>query len=127
MVTVTTFWISFSITLTLLGATVCTGFLRRRKLHLALALATVAFLTVTVLLTEALLRAVDFPKREMGIHLVFAKTAALLVLPVAGTGILTWKRAKWRRVHLGCVVAFLLVAVAAAGTGLWAYSLATPR
>lgn len=127
MVSVPTFWISFVITLALLAGTVWTGFRGRRTLHATLAVLTVVLLTITVLLTEALLRAVVFPAREMGIHLLFAKSGAALVLPVAVTGILTWRTRSWRRVHLACVVLFLLVAVTATGTGIWVYSLATPR
>ncbi|MFO1051516.1 MAG: hypothetical protein U1F36_04840 [Planctomycetota bacterium] len=121
------FWICFAATLLLLGLTLRTGFAGRRRPHVALALATVAMLTVTVLLTEALLRAVVFPEKEMGIHLVFAKSGALLVLPVALTGIATWKRRAFLRWHLIAVLLFLVAAVTATGTGIWVYSLSTPR
>ena len=124
---VTAFWPSFVTTLACLVGTLWTGFRGRRRPHLVLALLTVALLTVTVLLTEALLRAVEFPKREMTIHLGFAKTAAGLVVPVILTGALTWFRRGWLRVHLVCVVLFVLAALVATGTGIWVYALATPR
>lgn len=121
------FWTSFVTTLALVAGTVWTGKLARRVPHLVLALLSVAMLTVTVVLTEALLRAVAFPQREMSIHLFFAKTAAALVLPVVVTGIMTWRRIRFRKLHLICVASFLLMTVIATGTGIWVYSLATPR
>ncbi len=121
------FWSSFVVTLVLVGATVWTGFTARRRAHLGLALAAVAMLTVTILLTERLVRAIDFPEAEMAIHLIFAKTGALLVLPVAVTGILTWRRPTWKKVHLTCVALFLLDVLIATGTGIWVFSLSTPR
>lgn len=121
------FWISFATTLALAGATVLTGATRRRRAHFWLAPLTVVMLTITILLTERLVRAVEFPPDEMRIHLFFAKTAALLVLPVAVTGLLLARRPRLRKLHRFAVVAFLLFTVTATGTGIWVFSLSTPR
>ena len=83
-------------------------------------------LTVTILLTEQLVRRYEFPEPELSIHLLFAKTAAGLVVPVVVTGILTARRRSWLRVHLVCVVLFIVASLIATGMGLWMFRLARP-
>lgn len=124
---VTCFWISFATTLLLVAITLATGWRARRRAHLVFALISVALLTVTILLAERLGALRDFPKDAMRIHLWFAKSAALAVLPVALTGAVLWRRANWRRVHFTAVALFLLLTVSATGTGIWVYSLSTPK
>lgn len=119
------FFASFAVTLALLAGTILTGKRGRRGLHLALAVCAIAMLTVTILLTEALARAVAFPAQEMGIHLIFAKSAAAMVIPVTLSGAWTWRQRRRKGIHLACVALFLLLAVVATGTGIWVWSLAT--
>jgi hypothetical protein len=89
-------------------------------------------LGVAIVMAEQLGRARSFPQSEMRVHLVFAKTAAVLVLPVVITGVLL-ARARgsrvrtWRRAHRVCVIVFLAAALAATGTGVWVFSLSEVR
>lgn len=123
----TAFWASFLVTLALLAGAVWTGWRGRRRLHFVVAPAAIAMLAVTVVLTERLARAVSFPEQEMAIHLAFAKTGAVLVLPVVVTGLLTVRWRRWKRAHLACVGLFFAVVLIATGTGIWVFSLSTPR
>jgi hypothetical protein len=63
----------------------------------------------------------------MATHTIFARAAGLLVLPVALTGIMLWRRPSWRIVHRVCVYVLLVALVIAIGTGIWAFSLSTPK
>lgn len=126
-VMVISFWASFVTTLALAAGTVWTGARRRRRAHFVLAPATLLALAVTILLTERLVRALDFPAAEMRIHLLLAKSAVALVLPVVATGLLLVKRPRLRRVHRLTVAVFLLAVVVATATGIWVVSLSTPR
>ena len=124
---VTCFWISFATTLLLVLLTLITGWRGRRRAHLVFALLAVAVLTVTILLTERLVALREFPKEQMRIHLWFAKSAAGALLPVACTGAVLWRNANWRRIHFAMVCLFLVLTFTATGTGIWVYSLSTPR
>lgn len=124
---VTSFWVSFAVTLLLVAATIVQGRRRRRRAHLALALVSVAVLTVTIVLAERMGATRSFPRAEMRIHLWFAKSAALSVLPVVFTGAMLWRRPRWRRPHRVMVLLFLLLTVAATGTGTWVFGLSTPK
>lgn len=121
------FWASFLVTLALLAGTAWTGRRGRRVAHYVLATTSIVMLAVTVVLTERLLRAVEFPERELGIHLTFAKTAAALVVPVVITGLLTIRWRRWKRVHLATVATFFVVTLTATGTGIWVFSLSATR
>ncbi|MDA0373544.1 MAG: hypothetical protein O2865_07140 [Planctomycetota bacterium] len=121
------FWVSFLLTLGLLVGAVWTGAKGMRRAHFCLAPAGLVALAVTIVLTERLLRAVEFPKEEMRIHLWFAKSAAALVLPVVITGFLNVRRPNWRRIHAASVGLFFVAALIATGTGIWVFTLATPR
>src|SRR5690606_29117886 len=128
------FWASFLVTLALFAAAAWSGATRRRRAHLVLAPLAIAMLTVTVLLTERLARALRFPEPDLCFHLVCAKTAAFLLLPVVVTGLLTLRdrgpRERgpgWRRLHRACVVTFLVAVVIATGTGVRVFALATVR
>lgn len=127
MVTTTVFWTCFSLTLLTLGAAFVAGLRGARRLHLVIAPLSLALLTVTVLLTEALTSARLFPEQELRIHLWFAKAAGALAILVAVTGVFLWRTGRGRRCHFWCVVVFLVGAVVATGTGLWAFSLSSLR
>jgi len=125
------FWISFAATLLMAALSLWSGFRRRRKFHLVTGPVTMVLLTITILLTEKLAQARVFPEVEMAIHLVFAKVAAALALPVIATGIATAVRPErgrfsWRRIHRWAVVAFFIAVVIATGTGIWVFSLSRP-
>ena len=121
------FWTLFGLTVALIVATLWAGLTHRRRVHYSLAVSTVLALTATVVVTEQLVRARDFPREELDFHKLLAKTAAALVLPVIATGLTLVRRPKWRRVHLLCVVLFLVMVLVATGTGIWVYSLSTPK
>ena len=123
----TLFWIFFSLTLIGLAVTLITGLLAQRRLHLVLGPTCVVLLVVTIVMAERMTANRSFPPHEMAIHLWFAKTAAALMLPVIVTGLVLWRTARWRRLHFWCVVAFLVMAVTASGTGVWVFSLSTPK
>ena len=124
---VSSFWASFVATLLLFAAAAVTGRRGRRRAHFVLAPAAIAMLALTIVLTERLVRSVVFPEAEMRIHLAIAKTAAALVLVVAATGIATAKLPKARPYHRIAVAGFLLATVTATATGIWVFSLSTPR
>lgn len=117
------FWIAFVTTVLLLVASLVTGFLRKRKVHLFLGPATVVSLAVAIVLTEQLLRKYTFPPDELAIHLVFAKAGGLLVLPVVITGIWLWRSEKARVYHRVAVILWLVSVLTATGTGLWMFGL----
>jgi len=123
----TCFWISFALTLLLVTLTVVQGYRRRRRSHLVLALVSVGLLTLTIVFAERLGATRNFPRAEMRVHLWFAKSATLSVLPVVFTGVGLWYRPRWRLVHRSAVFLFLLLTVAATATGTWAYGLSTEK
>jgi hypothetical protein len=123
----TLFWVFFSLTLLGLAAAMVTGLRGPRRVHLVLGPACVVLLTLTIVEAERMTGNRSFPRDEMAIHLWFAKTAAALMLPVIVTGVVLWRTARWRRAHFWCVIAFLVMAVTASGTGIWVYSMSTPK
>jgi hypothetical protein len=124
---VVSFWASFLVTLVLFAGAVVTGWRGRRRAHFVLAPLAIAMLAVTIVLTERLVQAVVFPEHEMRIHLALAKTAAGLVLLAAATGLATVRFPAARRIHRVAVIGFLVATVAATCTGIWVFSLSTPR
>ena len=131
MSVVTTFWIGFAATLCTATTSIVTGRLGQRRFHLASAVATLAALTVTVVYARRLTEARVLPRAELDFHLWFAKSAAWLVLPVVGSGVamlVTGGRSNAVRiVHRTAVLTWLLVVLTATGTGIWMYSLSSPR
>lgn len=123
----TAFWPVFLITLGLMATALVTGWRRFRRAHLWLGPLAMLGLLVTVLLTEQLARRYEFPEGPMAIHLLFAKSAALLAVPVIVTGVLLARRPRARRAHRIAVLLFLLATLIATGTGIWIFSLAEPR
>lgn len=121
------FWISASLAIAGLGVTYRAGRQRRRRLHVGMAIASMATLAVAVVLTELMARERDFPPEAMRVHLVFAKAAGFAVFPVVVTGVLLLRRPRVRRWHLRAVWLFLLLAVAATVTGGYAFTGSVPR
>ncbi|MEE9128292.1 MAG: hypothetical protein V3U11_14260 [Planctomycetota bacterium] len=122
-----TFFLALGATLVAVFMTVQTGRRGDRMAHLVRALSTVGLLGVTILLALWLGEQLDFPTDAMDIHKIFARTAGLLVLPVVGTGIVLWHRPAWRIAHRACVYLLLVVLLIAVGTGIWVFSLSTPK
>lgn len=125
------FWVFFALTLAGLGTALWMGLRRRRRAHLRFAPVALVLLGVTIFFAERMGRARVFPAEQMRIHLWFAKSAALLVLPVLASGIVLARRPgpapRARRAHRVCVALFLLAAVVATGTGIWVFSLSRPQ
>ena len=122
-----TFFAALVLTLVGILFTVLAGRRADRPAHVKWALSTVSLLVLTIVLALVLGRYRDFPEEQMGIHKIFARTGGLMVLPVAFTGLMLWRRPGWRTAHKVCVYLFILVAVIAAGTGVWVFSLSTPK
>ena len=111
----------------LLGVAAWAGKTGRRRLHFIFAPASVVALAIAIVFTEKLSRAYEFPEDEMRIHLALAKTAAGLVVVTVLSGLLSIKNRKMLRWHKVSVLAAVLFILIATGTGLWVFSLATPR
>jgi len=103
------------------------GRMRWRRLHLFAGPATMLALAVAVVFTEQLVRSFTFPAEEMRIHLFCAKSAGFLALPVIVTGVFLWRWPRLRKLHLVCVLTFVGMALVATATGVWVFSLATPK
>ena len=117
------FWIAFITTVLLLVASLVTGLLRKRRVHLFLGPATIVSLAVAIVLTEQLLRNYEFPADALAFHLIFAKAGGLLALPVVATGVWLWRSERARVYHRVSVVVWLVSVLIATGTGLWMFSL----
>lgn len=121
------FWVSFVVTLGLVSATVVLGLRRRRRPHLVLALTAIASLTVTIVLAERLGATRSFPPQILRVHLWFAKSATLALVPVVVTGVMLWRQPRRRWLHRVAVLLFLALVVVATVTGTWMFSLSTPN
>ena len=121
------FWFFTALTLVGLVATLVTGRRGLRKVHLRLAPLTIGLLVITIVFAERVGMIRSFPEEEMRIHLYFAWSAAILVLPVVASGLGYRANPRWRKVHLACVILFSVAMVVALCTGIWAYSLSTPK
>ncbi len=127
MPTTLPFWIAFVVTVVLMVAALATGWTRRRKLHLWLGPLTMVALTITIVLTEELMRRYEFPADTMRTHLWFAKAGGLLALPVIVTGVWLWRRPSARVWHRIAVLVWLVSVLVATGTGLWMFRQGTLR
>ena len=127
MPTTVPFWIAFVSTVVLLVAALVTGWTGRRRLHLWLGPLTMVSLTVTIVLTEELMRRYEFPPDVLATHLVFAKAGGVLAVPVIVTGVWLWRSQRARKWHRACVLVWLASVLTATGTGLWMFSLGTLR
>jgi hypothetical protein len=121
------FWISFAITLLLLVAALVTGFTHRRSVHLWLGPSAVVALVVAIVLAVLMGRLRVFPEGPMRVHRVFATTAGILAVVVVATGLRLVRRPEGRKMHRAAVLTFMAFALAASGTGVWAFSLSVPR
>ena len=110
---------AFVVTLALLGGVVASGIRGRRRQHVALVAGALASLGVTILLAYRLgdLYDLEAAGAITPVHMSIARVAtASYLLPLA-TGILTWRDARWRRLHLVCAITALTLTVIAAATG----------
>ncbi len=123
----TWFWIVFPITLALLIGALWTGSRGIRRVHLILAPVSLVFLGVAILLAVRMGQTRNFPPDEMRIHRMFATSAALLALPVIASGLALFRSPRWRRVHRVCVILFFFTALVATGTGVWVFTMSTPK
>ena len=121
------FWIALVATVVLLVAALCTGLLRKRKLHLWLGPMTILSLAIAIVLTEELMGHYDFPAEELAFHLIFAKAGGLLALPVVITGIWLWRAPRARLWHRIAVIVWIVGVLIATGTGLWMFSHGTAK
>jgi uncharacterized membrane protein len=121
------FWLSFVLTVATMGGALASGLARNRRHHLWLGPVAIVCLAVAIYFAEQLGAARVFPPDEMRIHLWFAKAGGLLALPVVVTGLLLLRMPRLRRLHRYCVYLFVVAVLAATGTGIWVYTLSTPR
>lgn len=124
------FWIAFVTTLALLVLALVSGHRRQRRVHLLAAPLSIVSLAVAVVLTEQLVRGYVWEgeaKERLRVHLWFAKSAGALVLPVVVTGVWLWLRPAARRWHAIAVWVFMVAALAATGTGIWAFGAVAER
>ncbi len=121
------FWTLFPITLALLIGALWTGCRKIRRVHLVLAPLSLVFLGVAIILAVRMGRTRIFPPDEMRTHRMIATAAALLVLPVIASGLALVRSPRWRRVHRVCVILFFFTALVATGTGVWVFTMSTPR
>lgn len=121
------FWTAFVATVALIVVSLISGYRGGRRVHLITGPLTLVALVFAVMQTEALMRRYDFPQDELNTHLIFAKFGGAMALPVLLTGIWLWRRPQARVWHRIAVWLWLLGVLAATGTGLWIFTLATPK
>jgi hypothetical protein len=121
------FWISFVATVLLMLGALCTGWKRRRRLHLVLGPLTIVSLAIAVVLTEELMQQYTFPAAEKSFHLIFAKAGGLLAVPVVLTGLWLWRSERARVWHRLAVLVWVVSVLVATGTGLWMFSLGAAK
>jgi hypothetical protein len=121
------FWVSFALTVVALALALVTGRRGRRRAHLVVGPLALVLLAIAILFAEKLASVRSFPPGALAVHLVFAKTGALLALPVIVTGLLLLRNPRWRRAHWCCVLLFLAGVLTATGTGAWVFARSTPQ
>ena len=121
------FWLAFVLTVASLAIALVTGFRRQRRLHLWFGPLTIVLLAITIVLTEQLAARYDFPDDVKGMHLPWAKAGGLLALPVVLTGLWLWRSERARWLHRIAVLLWLVVVLAAVGTGIWMFAHGTLR
>ncbi len=121
------FWCALGATVLLIVLSLVSGYRRKRRVHLVTGPLTMVALVLAVIETEALMRRYDFPQQALDTHLIFAKAGGLLALPVIATGIWLWRNPRARFWHRLAVWLWLLSVLAATGTGLWIFGLATAK
>ncbi len=116
------FWVALSATVVLIALALVSGWQRKRRAHLVAGPASMASLTIAILLTEQLARLYTFVPEVQRIHLICAKVGGLLALPVVITGIWLWRRPAARRMHVFAVWAFVIATLVATATGIWMFA-----
>lgn len=123
----TFFWVSFLLTLIALAGALYSGWSGQRRWHLVLGPLTLALLSVAVVFAVLMGQVRHFPQDIMRIHRPIAVTAGLFGVLVAVTGVVLWRTGRARRAHFVLVLLFSVAAVAASGTGIWAFTQSSPR
>ena len=121
------FWISFPVTLLLLGVALFTGLTHRRRAHLVCGPVALVSLGIAIVFAVLMGKLRVFPPQEMRLHRMIATTAGLLAILVAVTGIWLYYSPRMRKVHKALVLVFIVAALGASGTGIWVFTLSTPR
>lgn len=123
----TGFYIALAITVVLLVATLFTGFRRRRRAHVPLAVSTVLALLAAIYFAETIGSFWNFPKWPLRIHLSFAWAGTILLLPVIVSGVLALRREGPAPGHKKIVFAFLAAVGCAICTGIWIFLVGSPK
>ena len=119
------FLVFLVLTLIAVVLTLISGRRKARGPHLVRALSTVVLLITAVVFAFLMATERTFPAYEMGIHRYFSMSVACIVPLLVLSGILLWNKPGARRLHQVCIVAFLVAAAGAFGTGIWILSLST--
>ncbi len=115
----TVFALSVLVTVALLGCTIWTGLLARRRAHYPLAVLTVIGLAIAIYQARIYGEAFEIPEDRLRIHLGFAFTALGLLPFAVTTGVLLIRRARVRIWHRVFVWSFVVTTVIAMGCALW--------
>jgi hypothetical protein len=121
------FWLSLVVTVALIATALVSGLRGGRRLHLVCGPAAIVMLSVTIVLTEQLVRQYDFPADVREIHLPCAKAGGLLAVPVVLTGVWLWRSPRARNWHRVAVWVWLAGVLVATATGIWMFSHGTLR
>ncbi|MCZ6596446.1 MAG: hypothetical protein O7B99_02285, partial [Planctomycetota bacterium] len=119
MSTLTAFIAFLVLTVVLLVGVVATGLRARRRIHIPLVVLTVLSLAGTIWFAEKLgkLYDLDAAGRIKDVHLFLAKaTTAAYLLPIT-TGVMTVRRARFRRLHRRVAFTVLALTVVTLVTG----------
>lgn len=121
------FYGSLAATLVALAAALVLAHKHQPKGHIAAVAVFVLGLLATLFFAETLGARFDFPATSRNVHLplAFAATAALFAPMI--TGVLFYTGRLRRDVHVWAARVFLVLAVAAIGTGFWMLSGRTPK
>ena len=128
MSTLTAFIAFLVLTVVLLVGVVATGLRARRRIHIPLVVLTVLSLAGTIWFAEKLgkLYDLDAAGRIKDVHLFLAKvTTAAYLLPIT-TGVMTVRRARFRRLHRRVAFTVLALTVVTLVTGTWMVLAAEP-
>jgi hypothetical protein len=109
------------LTVLLLGGVVASGLKGLLRLHLPLVALALASLGVTIWFAERLGEHYDLESAGWitPVHLTVAKlTTAAYLLPI-GTGVLTLRNRRHKRLHLCCALTVLALTLLTTGLGLW--------
>lgn len=116
---------SLGATVVALGAALLFAHKHDAKKHIVAILVFVALLLVTIFFAERVGHRYDFASTPKTIHLTFAFSATLCLLAPMITGFQHWRGRMARGTHVLAARVFLVLTVAAIGTGFWMLSTAT--